>query len=279
MTSELIKSLSVSNVLQTREAVLEKLAAARRLIAEAQTQFESFREQMGDQLHGELAFADPEHLIDSSRTHRGYSQLWTTDSGWSSLVDDMDARLWSFLMAKSGMMDFLDAQAKADWHKNIEDNNVPPLTRETIAATFESLHDNKRDLFERGVCNVFCKLSGAYRTNNPVLFGPKLILTYFRDGLGFNYDRTRQLDDLVRAFHVLDGKPVPTMGEGVLQGLRAAAGQGAYEAARGEADLPYFTVKWFKKGTAHLVFKRPDLVEQLNEIVARHHPDALPASR
>ena len=34
----------------------------------------------------------------------------------------------------------------------------------------------------------------------------------------------------------------------------------------------YFTVRGYQKGTVHIVFKRPDLVEKLNDIIARHYP-------
>ena len=35
-------------------------------------------------------------------------------------------------------------------------------------------------------------------------------------------------------------------------------------------------VRGYRKGTVHITFRRPDLVEQLNNIIARHYPDALP---
>ncbi|EEU3419567.1 DUF4942 domain-containing protein, partial [Escherichia coli] len=38
----------------------------------------------------------------------------------------------------------------------------------------------------------------------------------------------------------------------------------------------YFTVRGYQKGTVHIVFKRPDLVEKLNDIIARHYPGVLP---
>ncbi len=33
----------------------------------------------------------------------------------------------------------------------------------------------------------------------------------------------------------------------------------------------YFTVRGYQKGTVHIVFKRSDLVEKLNDIIARHY--------
>ena len=40
---------------------------------------------------------------------------------------------------------------------------------------------------------------------------------------------------------------------------------------------PYFTLKWYKKGTGHLTFTRLDLVAQLNAIPHRYFPYAIPA--
>lgn len=37
-----------------------------------------------------------------------------------------------------------------------------------------------------------------------------------------------------------------------------------------------FAIKYFQKGTAHIVFKRPELVDKLNDIIARHYLGALP---
>jgi len=37
-----------------------------------------------------------------------------------------------------------------------------------------------------------------------------------------------------------------------------------------------FTIKYFKKGAAHITFKRPELVDKLNDIIAKHSLGALP---
>ncbi|SMB30912.1 hypothetical protein SPRA44_240170 [Serratia proteamaculans] len=36
-----------------------------------------------------------------------------------------------------------------------------------------------------------------------------------------------------------------------------------------------FSIKYFQKGTAHITFKRSELVDKLNDIIARHYPGAL----
>ncbi|EFS9191885.1 DUF4942 domain-containing protein [Salmonella enterica] len=38
-----------------------------------------------------------------------------------------------------------------------------------------------------------------------------------------------------------------------------------------------FTIRYLQKGSGHITFKRLDLVEKMNDIVAKHYPGALPA--
>ncbi|WP_114145462.1 DUF4942 domain-containing protein, partial [Escherichia coli] len=82
------------------------------------------------------------------------------------------------------------------------------------------------------------------------------------------------LDDLVRPFYLLEGRNVPDFRS------RTWAQYGDF---LGNGDNvgklfagAYFTVRGYQKGTVPLVFKRPDLVAQLNDLIARHSPGALP---
>ncbi|MBE0863042.1 DUF4942 domain-containing protein, partial [Escherichia coli] len=34
---------------------------------------------------------------------------------------------------------------------------------------------------------------------------------------------------------------------------------------------------YFKKGSAHITFRKPELVGRLNEIIAKHYPGVLPS--
>ncbi|EJI0237691.1 DUF4942 domain-containing protein, partial [Escherichia coli] len=59
---------------------------------------------------------------------------------------------------------------------------------------------------------------------------------------------------------------------GVQYGEFLGNGDNIGELSEGE----YFTVRGYRKGTVHITFRRPDLIEQLNNIIARHYPGALP---
>ncbi|MFO5738174.1 DUF4942 domain-containing protein, partial [Klebsiella pneumoniae] len=38
-----------------------------------------------------------------------------------------------------------------------------------------------------------------------------------------------------------------------------------------------FTIRYFQKGSGHITFNRLDLVEKMNDIVAKYYPGMLPA--
>lgn len=117
-------------------------------------------------------------------------------------------------MLKSGMMALMDAQARDQWHKNLEEGDLPAITEANILSTFEQLHLNKMDVFERGIINVFKGLSWDYKTNSPCSFGKKIIInnlvSHNRWGFSLNWGwRRDQLADLERMLFLLDGKPIP----------------------------------------------------------------------
>ena len=138
----------------------------------------------------------------------------TVDKAIPAVTRNIDRSIWRDLMLKSGMMALMDAQARDQWHKNLEEGNLPAISEANILSTFEQLHLNKMDVFERGIINVFKGLSWDYKTNSPCSFGKKIIInnlvTHNRWGFSLNWGwRRDQLADLERMLFLLDGKLIP----------------------------------------------------------------------
>ena len=89
-----------------------------------------------------------------------------------------------------------------------------------------------------------------------------------------NHNKTDQLDDLVRVMSVLDGKPEPDHRNGWYQRLNAVK-----STLDPDAEDDYMRVRSFRNGNGHVTFKRPDLVDAMNRIIAKHFPGALPAPK
>ncbi|CAI1129793.1 TPA: DUF4942 domain-containing protein [Klebsiella pneumoniae] len=200
-----------------------------------------------------------------------------TDKALPAITRNIDRSIWRDLMLKSGMMALMDAQARDQWHKNLEEGDLPAISEVNILSTFEQLHRNKMDVFERGIINVFKGLSWDYKTNSPCSFGKKIIVnnlvTHNRWGFNLNWGwRRDQLADLERMLFLLDGKPIPDNRGDVttrlMDHIRDNPSKDVYED-------DFFSVRYFQKGTAHITFKRPDLTEKMNDIVAKHYPGML----
>ncbi|MES4614655.1 DUF4942 domain-containing protein [Ewingella sp. CoE-038-23] len=229
----------------------------------------------------------------TSEVGGGTAQDWAMKSGhrydsWltepsekamPAITRNIDRSIWRDLMLKSGMMALMDAQARDQLHKTLEEGDLPAISEANILSTFKQLHLNKRDVFERGIINVFKGLSWDYKTNSPCSFGKKIIInnlvTHNRWGFSLNWGwRRDQLADLERMLFLLDGKPIPDnrgdITTRLMDHIRDNPSKDVYE-----DNL--FSIRYFQKGTGHITFKRCDLTEKMNDIVATHYPEMLAA--
>ena len=201
-----------------------------------------------------------------------------TETAMKVITRNLDRSIWRDLMKKSGMLSLMDAQAREQWYNNLEKDDIPAISEENILSTFEQLHQSKDDVFERGVINVFKSLSWDYKTNSPCQFGKKIIVTGLikcdRWGFGLNCGLQRdRLADLERMLMLLDRKPFPDNRADVTLRL----GDHIHDNKHSNSyEDEMFKIKYFQKGTAHITFRRPELVDKLNDIIARHYPGALP---
>ncbi|CAJ0816895.1 hypothetical protein LMG19087_02912 [Ralstonia wenshanensis] len=263
-TTELVPSVSITNLANQRTAVIERIRTALALLAEA--------EQLARAAH--LGF--PRLVLDNSYAHRGSitvtGEYAKRAEAEQAILHTIDAKGWNHLLNESGLRTFMDARARAQWHQQIADGNVPEFTASNIEATFAELYGARGDMFERGVLECFRHLSWDYKTNRPFRFGKRIILKSLFSYGSLNHRSTNELDDLMRVFHVLDGKPEADHRAGIYYLISHARAL-----RQTEAENDYLHLRWFKNGNGHLCFKRADLVDKMNLILAKHYPNALPS--
>ena len=264
---ELIKSVSIENLVMQRESVLERLQVIYDMLKET----ESISRSAG--------LGDCEYWLKD----RYGCGMFRIDDLIDTATNEIDSTGWQYLMSESGMRTYMDKQAREEWDKKIMERNVPPLTFENIRATFKLLFETKNEIFERGVINIFKSLSWDYKTNSPCKFGKKIILNNMVDyhrqyGFSIYTSNLNTLVDLERIFHIIEHQPIPDhrhdIAERVYQAVRQGNGpelpDNTYEDER-------FLIRWYQKGSLHVTFKQPELIQALNTILVRHYPDALPA--
>ncbi|OKP21441.1 DUF4942 domain-containing protein [Serratia fonticola] len=195
------------------------------------------------------------------------------------ITRNLDRSIWRDLMKRSGMLAIMDAQARDQWYRNLEGDTIPAISGESIYSTFEQLHRDKGEVFERGVINVFKSLSWNYKSNHPCRFDKKIIVanlvSYNQWGFTLNHSYRRdQLADLERMLFLLEGKAIPDNRQDITARLYEHISANRLKAVVYEDE--YFSIKYFMKGSAHLTFRKPDLMDKMNDIIAKHYPGVLP---
>lgn len=259
----LVPSVHVETLLARRDHVLDTMQRAFALLVEADRT--AAASGFGSQW---LKLCE---LMERTRYARYDSDDDPSGKLLASYTHRLDAGGWNHLLDASGLRTFMDSKAREQWTKSIAANEAPPFTADNVQATFQQLYEARGDMVERGVLEVFRRLSWNYRTNQPCLFGKRLVVTGVHR---YQTYRTDELDDLVRAFCVYDGQPEPDHRAGLYMLMHEAARAGARE-----CENEYVHVRWFKNGNAHVTFRRADLVDKLNAVLTKHHPAALPAAR
>lgn len=279
-TTDIVKSISVQNLVRQREAVISRIRQAAELLRDAATIAEAANLGMPlVTITKDSGRGYGQNLADARLGTRSDGSVWEHAAAKKADIEKtmrlgIDCAGWQYLMHESGLRSLMDAAARAKWDKAIQDGDVPELTEANIRSTFKMLHDSRGEMFERGVIACFKSLAWCYKTNLPQKFGKRIVVENLISG--YHGGRVDQLDDLLRVMHVMDGKPEPDHRSSIGAKL-AAAGFTSWTCRRyGELADDYLTIKTFKNGNGHVTFKRPDLVDQMNRIIAKHYPGALP---
>lgn len=196
---------------------------------------------------------------------------------WMKVFDLMEFRKW------------LDKKQTEEFVRDIERNGNIPFTAENIKGTLENVFAQRGKLFEMSVANVFDELiryhkanhvhHEGWKTNDSYKVNRKLVFPYgcqFDSKYTFNFSMCYRgvIDvymDLDRVLCVLDGKDFEkcyTIGR-MMDAAFRRLGSGVRSPFNNTVESEYFDIRFFKKGTVHLVFKDEKLWEKFNLTAAK----------
>lgn len=189
------------------------------------------------------------------------------DRDMLAVTKSIDTGVWEYLLDAIGLKAMMDATAIEEFRKQ-NTEAPPPVTMDNIAATLNDLGARRIEIFDRGVVSLFSRLDRTFKTNPSFRVDKKIII---KDALsttwsGWNHWRSAQdqVRDLDRILHMLDGKPAKD------QLADAAAIVGRVERKPATVETEYLDFKLCANGNLHISFKRPDLVQSINRIIAAH---------
>ncbi len=197
--------------------------------------------------------------------------------------ENIDRDMWRAFLVNTPLGSLMDVKERKAFEEALHD--PAECTPETVFATMDRLRAESGLIFRRGLVNAFSTLSRDYRSHDGFKVGPRVVLEYVisaeRFGSGpkwwvrLHSGAEERLRDIDRVMHVLDGKHGPEYSQGLCQAMREAM---QMEGQRWEVTTPYFRVKWFRNGNAHLHFLRDDLLLKANRLIAEHYGMAVGAA-
>lgn len=190
------------------------------------------------------------------------------------LTKEIDRQCWTALMNRLGFDELLDEQARREFSDGLRENPTP-FTVENCTATFGHIWANRRDLYLRGIANVFMKLDRRFRSHDGFKIGSRLIIERALNEWGSwdRYERRECLRDVERVFLELDEQPTRAEKQGIAEQVEGVARQRQYLPDVIHGD--YFRIRVFKNGNLHLWFERKDLLEQVNKLLAEYYGEVI----
>ena len=193
--------------------------------------------------------------------------------GMARRVVDTDA--WSTLIGLTDLERLMDKTAKDQFHQQLI-KDPPEVTVENVYATLEGLVLDAENIFRRGIAECFSNLDRRFKSHDGWKIGSRVILDGCFDGWGYwsHYRNHRDtLMDVERVFLVLDGQPLPSY-SAVVQAIEEIR-KGFSGQRQSEVETDLFKIRCYKNGNCHIWFKRDDLVEKVNRLLADYYGAAL----
>lgn len=264
--TDVICSTSIRHILAVRKSTLLQIDTLIRQLAEISAMTESIR--------GKTA-------LDWAMKQDFRCGCWLMEkpeTAMKAITRNLDRELWRDLMQRSGMLSLMDAQTRDTWYRSLEYDNFPEISEANILSTFEQLHQNKDEVFERGVINVFKGLSWDYKTNSPCKFGSKIIVNNLVrwDRWGFILSPGNRLTDSStwkECYICSAANRSPTTGKTSLFVWMVTSSPFRVKSAMKTRCSSLNTLR----RDLHITFKRLELIDRINDIIARYFPSVLSA--
>lgn len=264
--TELVPRATIDQIEANRSRTLDLYAQAFDLVREA---------------HVAAGQAAPRNVYDLPvLTYRGGHPEGERAAFLEGVRKTVDRSVWNYLLISTGLDKLMDKTAREDFRAQCE-KDPPPATADNCYATMSALMGDADLIFKRGVATAFSRLDRRFRSHDGFKVGARMVLAncFGLDGWWNHWAKHDEtLIDVERAMYLLDGKAPPERDGGIVGAVKLAKAEfPGFAAANFEAETDYFRAKVFKNGNLHLWFKRDDLLDRVNLLLADYYGATLGA--
>lgn len=204
--------------------------------------------------------------VEGTRWGREQTDVQARDEFEAALVRRLDRCCWEVMMERLGFDKLLDRQAREDFHTGLQ-GQPPAFNLDNCKATFGDIWGNRREIYLRGIANVFMAMDRRFRSHDAFAIGNRLIIENALSEYGSwqTYNRRDTLADIERIFRELDDLP-PVGFDGICSKLDVRRSQRPVR-----IEDQYFKVDAFKNGNVHLWFTNKRLLAKVNELLLEYY--------
>lgn len=251
--SNIIEKHEVSRLAEEYQNILNKTHEGLELLLDAQARME-------------MIFGQCSSIIPNNELRLYSSGIGGKDRFKNESHQEIRKNAWRHVLKAGEIENFMTTQDKGIINTKINNNEIPEFTIENIYGTLEgfalSVNDNIQKI-ANDVYRYFHPYNSRYKTNKKYRLGEKAIMVdaveCVRGFWRLRYDS--EVFDIHRLCCLLDGKGVPKRGDTLDSHIREKMWK-----KETECENEYVFCRWYKAGTIHFKFKRPDLVKKINEL-------------
>lgn len=277
--------------------VTENEVARQDLIGNLNIRYEEVRKHYQEFLKAEAKYKHYKNLFLEGE---GFYQegSFELDSGspkqrYNYLSQQMKAHMWQKVISELDVKKYMSSKVLNNFDAFVKQQGKMAFTKENVAEFFQMIMNNRVNIWDQAVVDVFDELTRYYdenrhhvegwKTNDRYKINRKVILPYFCEwdisymdkervksyGAEFRIPWGKQsiYNDIDKVLAYLAGHTLDdyhTINNALESHFRYLGRVRSGDKYDNTCESAYFKIKFFKKGTVHLEFKDKDLWDQFN---------------
>lgn len=216
----------------------------------------------------------------------------TNQTRFNGFADEVKQEIWKMIIDKVNLQQYMTSAVRSKWNEYIKAQGAMDFTKENVDAMVDMIFSNRYTILDQAIVDVFNLVTShneenrymveGWKTNAKWKVNRKIILPYavkygeymsansirdYGDNFKLCYTRKEVYRDIDRVMCYLSGKKmehVVTIEDAMEKRFKAIGKIKPGEPFDSNCESEFFDVKFFKKGTMHIVFKDERLWKEFN---------------
>lgn len=188
------------------------------------------------------------------------------------ITKTLDISMWNSVLETFGIEKLMSSKERKKFKSSILDDHLP-FTEDAVLDTLEGLRLRRWEIFCEGVATTFSNLDRRFKSHDGFKIGSRVILPrLISEWGGVGSYSLDMLMDIERSFLIVNGEEPVEYKDSVLSHLRRNV---KYDTQQEFDEYPYFRIKTYKNGNAHLWFRDKEDVKKINLVLASHYGETI----